>query len=54
MSDISTSASNSIILRLRIQNIPGIFASVVAEIGKAGGDTAEDRSRRLWSCYIWL
>ena len=38
MSEISTSASNSIILRLRIQNIPGIFASVVAEIGKAGGN----------------
>ncbi|QFU77791.1 NAD-dependent malic enzyme [Halioglobus maricola] len=38
MSEISTSASNSIILRLRIQNIPGILASVVAEIGKAGGN----------------
>jgi malate dehydrogenase (oxaloacetate-decarboxylating) len=38
MSEISTSASNSIILRLRIQNLPGIFASVVDEIGKAGGN----------------
>lgn len=38
MSEISTSASNSIILRLRIQNMPGIFASVVSEIGKAGGN----------------
>ncbi|TDG11857.1 NAD-dependent malic enzyme [Seongchinamella unica] len=38
MSEVSTSASNSIILRLRIQNLPGILARVVAEIGKAGGN----------------
>ena len=38
MSEITTNASNSIILRLRIQNLPGILASVVAEIGDAGGN----------------
>ncbi|RLQ22522.1 NAD-dependent malic enzyme [Seongchinamella sediminis] len=38
MSQVSTSASNSIVLRLSIQNLPGILARVVAEIGNVGGN----------------
>lgn len=38
MSEVSTSASNSIILRLSIQNLPGLLGRVVAEIGKVGGN----------------
>lgn len=38
MNEIPTNASNSIILRLRLQNLPGILASVVAEIGRVGGN----------------
>jgi malate dehydrogenase (oxaloacetate-decarboxylating) len=38
MSDSLTSASNSIILRLQIENEPGLFARAVTAIGDAGGN----------------
>lgn len=39
MSDILTNASNSIILRLKIDNKPGLFAQALTAIGYAGGNT---------------
>ena len=38
MSDSLTSASKSIILRLKIQNEPGLFARAVTAIGEAGAN----------------
>lgn len=38
MSESLTSASNSIILRLKIGNQPGLFAKAVTAIGEAGGN----------------
>jgi malate dehydrogenase (oxaloacetate-decarboxylating) len=38
MSDSLTSASNSIILRLKIENLPGLFARALTAIGEAGGN----------------
>lgn len=38
MSDSPTSASNSIIIRLQIENQPGLFARAVSAIGAAGGN----------------
>jgi malate dehydrogenase (oxaloacetate-decarboxylating) len=38
MSEIPTSAHNSIILRLRIENKPGLLARVVSSIGETGGN----------------
>ena len=38
MPEIHTSASNSIILRLRIENQPGLFARAVTTIAEAGGN----------------
>ena len=38
MSDSLTSASNSIILRLKIENLTGLFAKALTAIGAAGGN----------------
>jgi malate dehydrogenase (oxaloacetate-decarboxylating) len=38
MSELATSVSNSIILRLRIRNQPGMLARVLSEIDTAGGN----------------
>lgn len=38
MSESTTGASNSIILRLRIEDAPGLFAQAVNAIGEAGGN----------------
>ena len=38
MSELPTSAHNSIILRLRIEDQPGLLAQVVSSIGAAGGN----------------
>tara|TARA_R110001599_G_scaffold183562_1_gene376865 strand:+ start:26598 stop:28001 length:1404 start_codon:yes stop_codon:yes gene_type:complete len=38
MSEFPTSAQNSIILRLRIENQPGLLARVVGSIGETGGN----------------
>ena len=38
MSELPTSAHNSIILRLRIEDQPGLFAQIVSSIGAVGGN----------------